>query len=140
MGAMATGLLLLRVVVGLLFIGHGLQKLLGWFGGPGLRGTAAMFESGGYGPGRITAPLGAAAEFGGGLLLVLGLFTPIGAIALLVMMSGAVVAVHARNGLWNTNGGAEFPIVLGTVALGLTLTGPGRWSIDDLAERHRDVA
>jgi putative oxidoreductase len=126
----AAGLLLIRIVVGLLLAGHGVQKLFGWFGGGGLRGTAAMFERGGLAPGRVTAPLGGAAELGGGLALALGLLTPFGAMAALAMMAGAVVAVHARNGLWNTNGGAEFPIVLGTVALMLTLTGPGRWSID----------
>jgi putative oxidoreductase len=131
--ALAAGLLLIRIVVGLLFAAHGAQKLLGWFGGGGLKGTAAMFDRGGLGPGRITAPLGGAAELLGGLSLALGLLTPLGAIAVLVMMAGAVVAVHGRNGLWNTNGGAEFNIVLGAVALALTLTGPGRWSVDHLA-------
>jgi putative oxidoreductase len=130
MSAVAAGLLLIRIVVGLLLAAHGLQKLLGWFGGPGLRGTAAMFERGGLGPGRLTAPLGGAAELGGGLSLVFGVLTPFGAMAVLVMMAGAIVAVHARNGLWNTNGGAEFPLVLAAVALMLTLAGPGRWSID----------
>jgi putative oxidoreductase len=128
--AVAGGLLLIRIVVGLLLAAHGLQKLVGWFGGAGLRGTATMFERGGLAPGRLTAPLGGAAELGGGLSLVLGFLTPLGAMAVLVMMAGAIVAVHARNGLWNTNGGAEFPIVIGAVALMLTLTGPGRWSID----------
>jgi putative oxidoreductase len=133
MSAVAAGLLLLRIVVGGLFMGHGLQKLLGWFGGAGLQGTASMFDRGGLGPGRVTAPLGGAAEFGGGLSLALGFLTPLGASAVLVMMAGAVIAVHAKNGLWNQNGGSEFPIVLGAVALALTLIGPGRWSLDHLA-------
>jgi len=133
MNDVATGLLLLRIVVGVLFMGHGLQKLLGWFGGAGLAGTASMFDRGGLGPGRITAPLGGAAEFGGGLSLAFGFLTPFGAMAVLVMMAGAVVAVHAKNGLWNQNGGSEFPIVLGAIALALTLTGPGRWSVDHVA-------
>src|SRR5262245_7194788 len=132
----AAGLLLIRIVVGLLFAAHGLQKLLGWFGGAGLRGTAALFDRGGLRPGRVTAPLGGAAELAGGLSITLGLLTPIGAMAVLLMMAGAVVAVHAPNGLWNTNGGSEFPIVLGTIALALTLTGPGRWSFDHLAGLH----
>jgi len=136
MSAVAAGLLLIRIVVGLLLAAHGLQKLVGWFGGAGLQGTATMFERGGLAPGRVTAPLGGAAELGGGVSLVLGLLTPLGAIAVIVMMAGAVVAVHARNGLWNTNGGAEFPVVLGTVALMLTLTGPGRWSIDHALGWH----
>lgn len=130
MSAEAAGLLLIRIVVGLLFAGHGLQKLLGWFGGGGLRATASMFDRGGLGPGRVTAPLGGAAELGGGLSLALGLLTPVGAIAVLVMMAGAVVAVHGRNGLWNTNGGSEYNLVLGAIALALALIGPGRWSVD----------
>ncbi len=130
---MAAGLLLIRLVIGLLFMAHGLQKLLGWFGGSGLAGTASMFDRGGLGPGRITAPLGGAAEFGGGLLLALGLLTPLGAIAVMVMMAGAVIAVHGRNGLWNARGGFEFNLVLAAVALALTSTGPGRWSLDHLA-------
>lgn len=136
MSAVAAGLLLVRIVVGVLFAAHGLQKLFGWFGGPGLQGTASMFDKGGLGPGRITAPLGGAAELAGGASLALGLFTPLGAIAVLVMMAGAVIAVHGRNGLWNSNGGSEFNVVLGAVALALTLTGPGRWSLDRLAGMH----
>jgi putative oxidoreductase len=133
MTTVAAGLLLIRIIVGSLFMAHGLQKLLGWFGGAGLQGTASMFDRGGLGPGRITAPLGGAAEFMGGLSLALGLFTPLGAIAVLVMMAGAVVAVHGRNGLWNSNGGVEFNLVLAAIALALTLTGPGGWSLDHLA-------
>jgi putative oxidoreductase len=133
MTAVPAGLLLIRIVVGLLFMAHGLQKLLGWFGGAGLQGTASMFDRGGLGPGRITAPLGGAAEFLGGLSLALGLLTPLGAIAVLAMMAGAVVAVHGRNGLWNSNGGVEFNLVLAAIALGLTLAGPGGWSLDHLA-------
>jgi putative oxidoreductase len=129
----AAGLLLLRIVVGLLFAAHGLQKLLGWFGGAGLDGTAKMFDRGGLRPGRVTAPLGGAAELAGGASIALGFLTPLGSIAVLLMMAGAVVAVHGSKGLWNTNGGSEFPTVLGSIALALTLTGPGRWSIDHLA-------
>jgi putative oxidoreductase len=92
-----------------------------------------MFDRGGLGPGRITAPLGGAAELLGGLSLVVGLLTPLGAIAVMVMMAGAVVAVHGRNGLWNANGGVEFNLVLAAAALALTLTGPGRWSLDHAA-------
>jgi len=129
----ADGLLLLRIVVGLLFVAHGLQKLLGWFGGAGLEGTAKMFDRAGLRPGRVTATLGGAAELAGGVSIALGLLVPLGAIAVLLMMAGAVVAVHGPKGLWNTNGGSEFPIVLGSVALAMTLTGPGRWSVDHLA-------
>ncbi len=130
---MAAGLLLLRIVVGLLFAAHGLQKLLGWFGGAGLDATAKMLDRTGLRPGRVTAPLGGGAELAGGMSIALGFLVPLGAVAVLLMMAGAVVAVHGSKGLWNTDGGSEFPIVLGSAALALTLTGPGRWSVDHLA-------
>jgi putative oxidoreductase len=126
----SAGLLVMRVALGLLFVGHGTQKLFGWFGGGGIGGTARMFDSVGFRPGRVTAPLGGLAEAGGGALLVLGLFTPIGSLAVIVMMIGAIAAVHAPRGWWNTAGGMEFPAFLATIAFALVLTGPGRYSVD----------
>ena len=71
-------LLALRVVLGVIFLAHGAQKLLGAFGGPGLKGTAAFFEQVGIKPGSVMAPLAALSEFGGGLLVLVGLLTPLG--------------------------------------------------------------
>ena len=127
---MEVGLLILRIVVGGLFIGHGTQKLFGWFGGPGPDRFGAGLERMGYRPGRPLAILAGAAETGGGSLLLLGFLTPLGAAAVIGMMLNATVAVHARNGLWNSNGGFEFPLTNAAVAAALAFVGPGRYSVD----------
>ena len=128
---MNLGLFILRVVVGGLFIGHGTQKLFGWFEGNGLEGTGGWFHSIGYRPGRRMAAVAGAAEATGGALLVLGLLTPLGAAAIIGVMLNAMVAVHAPNGLWNDKGGMEFPIVMSVAAAALAFTGPGSFSVDN---------
>src|SRR5205823_5009953 len=105
--SMDFGLLILRVVVGALFIGHGTQKLFGWFEGHGLEGTAGFMHSLGYRPGKRYAAIGGLAEAGGGLLLVLGLLTPLAAVLIVGMMLNAILSVHLENGVWATNGGYE---------------------------------
>ena len=128
---MSVGLLVIRLALGLLLIGHGTQKLFGWFGGPGLSGTGAFFDSAGYRPGRHMAALAGLAESVAGGLLALGLLTPLGAaIAIGVML--AAIAVHAPNGLWNSSGGYELPGFYAVVAAGLAFTGAGRVSVDHL--------
>ena len=127
---MNLGLLILRVVVGLLFVGHGAQKLFGIWGGHGLAGTAGFFENIGLKPGRLHAAAAGVMEFGGGALLALGLFTPFASAALIAVMTAAVISVHLPKGLWVTNGGYEYNLVLGSVALALASTGAGNWSID----------
>ena len=127
---MNIGLLLLRVVVGGLFVGHGCQKLFGWFGGHGPRGTAGFFSSLGYRRPELMALVAAVAETTGGTLLALGLLTPVASAAIAGVMLNAIVAVHLRNGLWVTSGGFEYPLVLATVAVALAFTGPGAFSVD----------
>jgi putative oxidoreductase len=127
---MDVGLLILRVVVGSLFIGHGTQKLFGWFGGHGPEGTGQFFQSTGFRPGRPMAYLAGMSEAGGGLFLLLGLLTPLAAAAIIGIMVSAALAVHAKNGMWNTKGGMEFPIVNMAVAATLAFAGPGRFSLD----------
>jgi putative oxidoreductase len=127
---MAVGLLLLRLVVGAIFIGHGTQKLLGWFGGGGPDGTAEMLDSLGYRSPSVMAWINGAAETLAGLLLVLGLFTPPGCVIVIAVMTNAILAVHAPKGFWNTGGGFEFPLTLLATAAALGFTGPGRISID----------
>ena len=126
---MSMGLFILRVVVGALFVGHGTQKLFGWFGGHGPEGTSRMFESIGYTPGRPMAYLGGFTEAGGGALLILGFLTPLGCAAIIGMMVGTL-PVHAPKGLWNQNGGFELPLVYATTAAAIAFTGPGRASVD----------
>jgi putative oxidoreductase len=128
---MEIGLLVLRAIVGLLFAGHGAQKLFGVFGGHGLEGTAAGFDSMGLRPGRVHAFAGGAAELGGGLLLALGLLTPIAAAALIAVMTTAIVTAHLRNGLWNTDGGYEYNLVMIAAAFALAGVGAGEWSLDN---------
>ena len=127
---MPEGLFLLRVVVGLLLIGHGTQKLFGWYGGHGLAGTAGFFESLGFRPGRPMAGIAGLSEAGGGLLLVLGLFTPLGSAMVVGTMLVAALSVHKDNGLWATNGGYELPLLNAVVAAALAFTGAGGWSLD----------
>src|SRR5436190_23098678 len=109
---MNLGLLVLRLVVGLLLAGHGAQKIFGLFGGHGLRGTAGFFEQIGLKPGRVHATSAGLLEFGGGLLLAVGLVTPFASAALIAVMTAAVITVHAPKGVWSTSGGhaADLPI------------------------------
>jgi putative oxidoreductase len=127
---MNLAMLALRLVVGALFAGHGAQKLLGAFGGSGLRATADGFERMGLRPGRAHATAAGCAELGGGLLLALGSLTPVGSAAIVAVMTMAVVTVHARNGIWNSNKGFEYNLVLGAAAFALAGAGPGAWSLD----------
>jgi putative oxidoreductase len=127
---MPEGLLIIRLALGLLLFAHGTQKLFGWYGGYGLDGTGGFFESVGHKPGRLMAGIAGISEAGGGLLLVLGLFTPLGAAMVVGTMIVAAVSVHAPNGLWATNGGYELPLINAMVGAGLGFTGAGAWSAD----------
>ena len=127
---MAPGRLLLRVVIGGLFVGHGLQKLMGWFGGAGLEQTGGYFESLGLRPGRRHALAAGTAETAGGALLALGLATPLAASSLIAVMSTAIRKVHLQNGVWVSNGGFEYNAVLIAAVTLLAEGGPGRLSLD----------
>lgn len=133
---MSVGLLILRVVVGGLLIGHGTQKLFGWFGGAGFHRTAEGFAAMGFRPGRPFAAAAGLGEAAGGALLLFGLATPIGAAAIVGVMTVAIVSVHLENGPWNTNGGFELPLTNATIAAVLAFTGPGRLSLDHAIGWH----
>jgi putative oxidoreductase len=128
---MDLALLVLRVVVGLLFVGHGAQKLFGVFGGGGLEGTAGMFDNIGLRPGWLHARAAATGEFLGGALIALGLFTPFAAAVLIGVMTAAIITVHAPNGIWNTNQGYEFNLVMVAAVFALAGIGAGSWSLDN---------
>ena len=122
----------LRVLVGGLFVGHGLQKLAGKFGGHGLEGTGQFFENGlGLKPGKAHAAAAGASETAGGALLATGFLTPVAASMLTGTMATAVKTVHIEKGVWNSDGGYEYNAVLVAVAFALTAAGPGRWSLDN---------
>ncbi|WHX50809.1 DoxX family protein [Paenibacillus woosongensis] len=127
-----TGLLLIRLVVGILFIGHGAQKLFGMFGGYGPKGTGGWMESIGIKPGVLMAVLAGLMEFVGGLLFTLGFLMPLAAALIALAMLGAIVKVHFKNGLWATANGYEYPLVLLVVAIAVALTGAGDISLDAL--------
>ena len=127
---MKFGRLILRLAVGGFFVGHGTQKLFGWFGGHGPDATAQMFESLGLRPGKRHALAAGAAEAGGGAAIALGAATPLAASVLAATMLTAINRVHLKNGPWATNGGYEYNVVLIAAVLALAETGPGSPSVD----------
>lgn len=136
---MNIALLVLRLVPGLLFMGHGLQKLVPPKVAPkllsanGLRGTGAFFDQGGMRPGLLMAFFAGAAELGGGFLIAAGLLTPLGTALLAAVMTVAILNVHLRKGIWNSAGGFEFPLLMLTAAYAVSAIGPGSLSIDSWA-------
>ena len=131
--SVAIGILVIRVLFGAAIAAHGAQKLFGWFGGYGLKGTGGVFEQLGFRPGIAFAAAAALSECAGGILLTLGLFTPLGASAILAAMLVAIVSVHLKNGFFAMANGVELPFLYAAVALGVALTGAGAYSVDALA-------
>lgn len=134
---MQLGLALLRMLMGTLFMGHGLQKLAGWFGGHGLKETGEAFESMGLAPGQAHAAGAGAAETTGGALMVAGMATPLAGSLLSGTMITAIRKVHAANGPWATDGGYEYNLVLLAAVFALCDVGPGRLSVDEALGRPR---
>ena len=128
---------LARVTIGLLFVGHGSQKLFGWFGGSGAEGTGQFFEQVGLRPGKRHALTAGAAETGGGLLFAVGAATPLAAAAITGSMLTAIKTVHWEKGIWSSGGGYEYNLVLLAAVFGLTENGPGKWSVDAALGRSR---
>ncbi|MNZ77417.1 putative oxidoreductase MhqP [compost metagenome] len=130
--SLALGLLVVRLVVGLLFVGHGAQKLFGWFGGYGPKGTGGWLESIGIKPGVAMAVAAGLMELAGGILFAAGLLTPLAAVLLVLTMLVAIVKVHGQNGLWSTANGYEYNLVIIAIAIGVALMGAGDYSVDAL--------
>ncbi|WP_314587343.1 DoxX family protein [Paenibacillus terrigena] len=123
------GILIIRLVIGLLFIGHGAQKLFGIFGGHGLRGTAGWLESIGMKPGMLMALMAGGGELVGGLLFASGVWLTIGVALIVITMLVSIITVHGKNGLWITAGGYEYNLVLIAVAVGIALIGGGQYTL-----------
>ncbi|MGG4147325.1 DoxX family protein [Paenibacillus algorifonticola] len=122
------GLLLIRLVIGLLMIGHGCKKLFGWFGGEGIQGAAGFFEAIGLRPGATMVICAGLAELLGGVLFASGLSVVAGAVLLILTMIVAIVKVHGSKGLWSVNGGFEYNLVMIASLLGVALAGGGAYS------------
>lgn len=125
-----TGMTILRVILGITFMMHGSQKLFGAFGGGGLEGTAKFMASLGLEPSYVMAVLAALGEFGGGLLLLLGLFTRFGAFLTGVVSLVAIFSVHISKGFFMSGGGYEYALVLLAASLALLIDGAGKYSLD----------
>lgn len=123
------GILVIRFVIGLIFMGHGLQKLIGWFGGIGLLDTAKFFAALGMDYPLFMAIIVGSIEVICGILFVFGIFIPIAGLMLSFVMIGAIIKVHGPNGFWVSQHGFEYNLVLATVSLALGLTGPGKYTI-----------
>lgn len=132
-----TAALIRRLLVGGLFVGHGLQKLAGILGGAGLDRTGETFESVGLRPGRTNAIAAGTAETVGGGLLALGLATPAAVAATSGVTITAMRTVHARNGIWATDGGIEYTAVLTSALFAIAERGPGAVSLDRLLGAER---
>jgi putative oxidoreductase len=127
---MAFGILVLRVVLGLMMAAHGAQKLFGWWNGPGLKGVYGWLGSMRFRGGWLPVVLLVAAELGGGGLLALGLLTPFAAVAIVAAMTVAIALVHWQKGFFNTNGGYELNLLIAASAVALAALGGGRFSLD----------
>jgi putative oxidoreductase len=137
---MKVGRLLLRITVGGFFVGHGTQKLFGWFGGPGLTKAAEQFDGMGLKPGKLQAGTAGFAEAAGGAALAAGYQTPLASAAIISVMLTAINRVHLKNGPWATKGGYEYNAVLIAAAAAVAESGPGSLSLDALRGKQKQGA
>ena len=127
---LSIGLLLARLVIGLVMAAHGAQKLLGWFGGLGLSKTGEFVVQLGFAPGRAFAVAASVGEIASGLLVAFGFLGPIGPALMVCVMIVAMISVHWAQGLFAQNNGIEVPLLYAVAAIALALTGYGRYSLD----------
>ncbi len=126
---------LLRVVMGLILIPHGCQKLFGWFGGAGFAKFTQIFGSIGYHPAAFWVAVVALTETVGGLMLAFGFLTRFAAAAILIFMINSVWVTSAKGFFW-TQGGLEYSLLIGVVALVFLIRGGGKFSVDHALGRE----
>ncbi len=124
--------LILRLVGGLILAAHGVQKLFGWFDGPGMAKWEQGLQAQGFKPARFWAYLNILGEVGGGLSLIFGFLTPLGAAGGVGAMFMAMVKTHWKNGFFNSKRGIEFTVAMLAIAIAIGLAGPGTISLDNL--------
>lgn len=129
---MDAAILVVRLIIGLALAAHGAQKLFGWFGGYGLRGTGGFFENLGFKPGPMFALLAGLGEFGGGVLTALGLLNPVGPALIILVMLVAIITVHLPHGFFAASNGVELPLMNSAGALAIAFVGPGAYSVDSV--------
>lgn len=134
---MGIGRLLLRLVIGGIFIGHGMQKLAGSFGGGGVEGTEKMMAGTKMYPTKPNAVAAGLAETLGGAGIALGAGMPAATAAVTAAMATAVRKVHGPKGFWNSKGGYEYNLALVASATALTIDGPGPLSLDAVVGKSR---
>src|SRR5579875_2955709 len=134
---MALSTTALRVVTGGLMAGHGLQKLTNSFGGSGLEGTATAFEHMGFVPGKHFGAAAGVAETAGGAMLLLGLNVPLASAMITGVLTTAIANVHAKNGVWNTQGGFEHPGMIMAAVFAIAGEGGGPLTLDGARGKKR---
>lgn len=134
MGLIGIGLLLARLFLGLGVASHGAQKLFGWFGGYGIKGTGGFFEGTlGLKPGALFAAMSGIGEFAGGILVASGWLGPVGPALIISVMVVAIVTVHWPNGFFVSSNGIELPLMNIAGSLALAFAGFGLYSLDAIA-------
>jgi putative oxidoreductase len=124
-------ILILRVTVGVIFFAHGLQKLFGIFGGPGINGTASMLNGMGFAPAEIWAWALAVAETAGGFFLILGIMPKLCSFVIAAIMVIAIVKVHGPKGFFMMKGGFEYQLLIISACISLMISGGGKYSVFD---------
>jgi putative oxidoreductase len=126
------GLLIARVIVGLVMAAHGTQKLFGWFGGYGLNATGEFMTTIGFNQGRAFAAMASIVEITSGVLVALGFLGPVGPALMISVMLVAAITVHRKNGLFAAKNGIEIPLLYASAALVFAVVGFGPYSLDAL--------
>jgi putative oxidoreductase len=127
---------LLRAGLGIILFAHGAQKLFGWFGGMGVTANGALFEKLGYSPGMFWGTFVGCTEIIAGILLVIGLFTRLAALSIVIFMIFAIHFTATHNGFFWTNGGMEYSLLILLSALVFMIRGAGGYSVDSAMSKE----